>query len=58
MGNGKTSTVVLTEEEKELLLLGLGDMGDKPKGADDSSGGGSGHMSPGGSMAVMTLRRR
>ena len=60
------SSLILTEEEKELLLLCGGDLGvpEKPKNltaaVDESSGsGGPGHLSPGGSnKGGMTLRRR
>lgn len=62
-GSGKGTSLVLTEEEKELLLLCGGDLGfsEKPKNltaVDDSSGSGLGHNSPGGSNKGMTLRRR
>lgn len=57
------TSLILTEEEKELLLLCGGDLGgtEKPKNltaVDESSGSGPAHMSPGGSNKGMTLRRR
>ncbi len=63
----KSGSVVLTEEEKELLLLskmltsGANQQPDKLRapGAEDSSGtGGPGHISPNESMIGMNLRRR
>jgi hypothetical protein len=62
-GSSKGTSLILTEEEKELLLLCGADLGasEKPKNLaaiDESSGSGPGHNSPGGSNKGMTLRRR